>query len=62
MVKAMLSLSVFPLLVTTSLVYAASYLILAFRLPLLSETERLALTGWVRSRTAQPAKPGICRS
>jgi O-antigen/teichoic acid export membrane protein len=62
MVKAVLPLSTFPLLASTSLVYAATYLILAFRISLLNGTERLALAGWVRSWTAQAVKPGICRS
>lgn len=56
LIKSALGLSTFPLLMTTSFVYAASYLVLAVRLPLLDERERLALTGWLHSWTARPVK------
>jgi O-antigen/teichoic acid export membrane protein len=57
-VKLKLDLPTLPLLVTAGLVYTATYLSLLFRFGLLSEKERLAVTGWLQRLSLGPAKAG----
>jgi O-antigen/teichoic acid export membrane protein len=54
-VKSGAGLPTLPLLVTTSLVYTASYLALAIGFRLLHETERTEIAHWLRSWSAGPS-------
>ena len=58
MVESALDGPKLPLLVITSVVYTASYLILVFRGNLLTEDERRACTAWVQRFTAGATKAG----
>jgi O-antigen/teichoic acid export membrane protein len=55
-VKSGSGLPTLPLLVTTSLVYTASYLALAIGFRLLHESERAVIANWLRSWSAGPSK------
>lgn len=56
LIKSVVELSTLSLLATTSLVYAAMYVVLAVWFPLFNEEERLAFTDWLPSWTARPVK------
>ena len=55
-VKSDTGLPTLPLLVTTSLVYTASYLALAIGFRVLRDTELAVITGWLRWRIVGPSK------
>jgi len=56
LIKSGPALSTLPLLVTTSLVYTASYLALAIGFRLLHERERAGIAHWLRLWSAGPFK------
>ena len=55
-VKSGTGLPTLPLLVTTSLVYTASYLALAIGFRVLRDTELAVITSWLRWRIVGPSK------
>jgi len=55
-VKSDTGLPTLPLLVTTSLVYTASYLALAIGFRVLRDTELAVITDWLRWRIVGPSK------
>lgn len=58
LVKSELEIPTLTLLLTTSLIYTATYVALLFQLGLLTEGERLAVKDWLQKLTTSAAKVG----